>query len=37
MPDESSEPDVVFVEARLDRAELRRLVERHFEDMVIPG
>jgi hypothetical protein len=34
MPDESSEPDVVFVEARLDRAELRRLVERHFEDMV---
>jgi hypothetical protein len=34
MPDESSEPDVVFVEARLDRAELRRLVERHFKDMV---
>lgn len=34
MTAESPEPDVVFVETRLDRAELRRLVERHFEDMV---
>jgi hypothetical protein len=34
MPDESSEPDIVFVESRLDPAELRRLVESHFEDMV---
>jgi hypothetical protein len=34
MTDESPAPDVVFVEARLDRAELRRLVQRHFEDMV---
>lgn len=34
MTDSSSPPDIVFVEGRLDRAELRRLVERHFEDMV---
>ena len=34
MTDESAEPDIVFVETRLDRAALRRLVERHFEDMV---
>jgi Protein of unknown function (DUF5674) len=34
MNDESSEPDVVFAETRLARADLRRLVERHFEDMV---
>jgi Protein of unknown function (DUF5674) len=34
MTDDSFPPDVVLVERRLDRAELRRLVERHFEDMV---
>ncbi len=34
MTDENPEPDIVFVETRLDLAELRRLVERHFEDMV---
>jgi hypothetical protein len=27
-------PDIVLVESRLDRAELRRLVAAHFEDMV---
>ncbi len=27
-------PDIVIVERRIDRAVLRRLVERHFEDMV---
>ena len=30
----SEEPDVVLVESRIDPAVLRRLVERHFEDMV---
>ena len=34
MTDESPSPDIVFVESRLEAAELRRLVERHFEDMV---
>jgi len=34
MADESPESDIVLVKTRLDRAELRRLVERHFEDMV---
>lgn len=34
MTDESPKPDIVFVETRLDRTELRRLVECHFEDMV---
>jgi hypothetical protein len=34
MTDESPKPDIVFAQTRLDRAELRRLVERHFEDMV---
>jgi len=34
MTDEPSEPDIVLVQARLDRAELQRLVQRHFEDMV---
>jgi hypothetical protein len=34
MTDEDTEPDIVLVETPLDRAELRRLVERHFEDMV---
>jgi hypothetical protein len=34
MTEDSSPPDIVFVEGRLDRGELRRLVERHFEDMV---
>lgn len=28
------EPEVVLVERRIDPATLRRLVERHFEDMV---
>jgi len=34
MAHESPESDIVLVKTRLDRAELRRLVERHFEDMV---
>jgi hypothetical protein len=34
MSDESAAPDIVLVESRLDPAELRRLVARHFEDMV---
>jgi hypothetical protein len=34
MSDEPSEPDIVLVQARLDRAELQRLVQRRFEDMV---
>jgi Protein of unknown function (DUF5674) len=34
MTDDSSTPDTVFVQTRLERAELRRLVEKHFEDMV---
>jgi hypothetical protein len=34
MAEGSVEPEVVFVETRLDPTELRRLVERHFEDMV---
>ena len=34
MSDQSLAPDIVLAESRLDRAELRRLVERHFEDMV---
>ena len=29
-----NEPDVVVVEERIDPTTLRRLVERHFEDMV---
>lgn len=31
---ETDEPEVVIVERRIDPALLRRLVERHFEDMV---
>jgi hypothetical protein len=34
MTENSFQADIVLVEARLDRSELRRLVERHFEDMV---
>ena len=34
MTEESLLPEIVLVEARLERSELRRLVERHFEDMV---
>jgi hypothetical protein len=34
MTDESASSGPVFVESRLDRADLRRLVEQHFEDMV---
>jgi len=34
MDDESPNPDIVFVESRLEPAELRRLVAAHFEDMV---
>jgi len=34
MNDESTSPDIVLVESRLDRVELRRLVAAHFEDMV---
>lgn len=34
MGPDNVESDILFVESRLDRAELRRLVERHFEDMV---
>ena len=34
MDDESPDPDIAFVESRLDAAELRRLVAAHFEDMV---
>jgi hypothetical protein len=30
----SDEPDVVLIERRIEPAVLRRLVERHFEDMV---
>jgi len=30
----TEEPDVVLVERRIDPVTLRRLVERHFEDMV---
>jgi Protein of unknown function (DUF5674) len=33
MGPDNVESDILFVESRLDRAELRRLVERHFEDM----
>jgi len=31
---EPGEPDIVVVERRIEPATLRRLVERHFEDMV---
>jgi Protein of unknown function (DUF5674) len=34
MSEEASPPDIVLVETPLDRGQLRRLVERHFEDMV---
>ena len=34
MSDDQGNPDIVFVESRLDAAELRRLVAAHFEDMV---
>lgn len=34
MTDETSLPDVVFIERRIDVADLKRLVECHFEDMV---
>jgi hypothetical protein len=34
MSEPPSSPDVVLVESALDRAELRRLVAAHFEDMV---
>jgi hypothetical protein len=34
MSDSPVSPDIVLVESRLDRAELRRLVAAHFEDMV---
>ena len=34
MNDDPSPPDIVLVESRLDPAELRRLVNAHFEDMV---
>ena len=34
MSDDQGNPDIVFVESRLDPAELRRLVAAHFEDMV---
>jgi hypothetical protein len=34
MDEESPGLDIVFVESRLDMAELRRLVAAHFEDMV---
>jgi len=34
MTEESLPPDVVYVDSRIDPAELRRLVESHFEDMV---
>lgn len=32
--DYAGDPDVVLIEQRIDSAVLRRLVERHFEDMV---
>ena len=31
---ETSEPDIVLLERRVEPAVLRRLLERHFEDMV---
>ena len=34
MTDDTPLPDVVFIERRIDVAELKRLVEGHFEDMV---
>jgi hypothetical protein len=34
MSDDPSISDIVFVESRLDPAELRRVVDAHFEDMV---
>jgi hypothetical protein len=34
MIDDSSSPDIVLVESRIDPGELRRLVLAHFEDMV---
>jgi len=34
MSDASPEPDIVFVQRPLARAELKRLVDAHFEDIV---
>jgi hypothetical protein len=34
MSDEEHLPDIVLAETRVDRAELRRLVDSYFEDMV---
>ena len=34
MVGDPSAPDIVLVRGRLERAELKRLVEAHFEDMV---